>query len=99
MKYLHTMVRVTDLDASLDFYCNALGLQEVGRHDSEQGATIASKDASRLFFSPHPVMKRHRWSSRITGTLRSTARDVTSDTSRTGLMTSTRFAKSFWMQE
>ena len=37
MKYLHTMVRVTDLDASLDFYCNKLGLKEVGRHDSEQG--------------------------------------------------------------
>ena len=37
MKYLHTMVRVTDLDASLDFYCNMLGLTEVGRHDSEQG--------------------------------------------------------------
>ncbi len=37
MKYLHTMVRVTDLDASLDFYCNKLGLQEVGRYDSEQG--------------------------------------------------------------
>ena len=37
MKYLHTMVRVTDLNASLDFYCNKLGLNEVGRHDSEQG--------------------------------------------------------------
>jgi lactoylglutathione lyase len=37
MKYLHTMVRVTDLDASLDFYCNKLGLKELGRHDSEQG--------------------------------------------------------------
>ena len=37
MKYLHTMVRVTDLDASLDFYCNKLGLKEVGRYDSEQG--------------------------------------------------------------
>ena len=37
MKYLHTMVRVTDLDASLDFYCNKLGLQEVGRYDNEQG--------------------------------------------------------------
>ena len=37
MKYLHTMVRVTDLNASLDFYCNKLGLQEVGRHDSKQG--------------------------------------------------------------
>jgi len=37
MKYLHTMVRVTDLDASLDFYCNKLGLTEVRRYDSEQG--------------------------------------------------------------
>ena len=37
MKYLHTMVRVTDLDESLDFYCNKLGLKEVRRHDSEGG--------------------------------------------------------------
>ena len=37
MKYLHTMVRVTDIDASLDFYCNKLGLVELKRKDSEQG--------------------------------------------------------------
>ena len=37
MKYLHTMVRVTDLDESLDFYCNKLGLVESGRHESEAG--------------------------------------------------------------
>lgn len=37
MKYLHTMVRVTDVDASLDFYCNKLGLRELRRYDSEQG--------------------------------------------------------------
>ena len=37
MKYLHTMVRVSDLDKSLDFYCNKLGLKEVGRKESEQG--------------------------------------------------------------
>lgn len=37
MRYLHTMVRVTDLDASLDFYCNKLGLKEVRRIDSEKG--------------------------------------------------------------
>ena len=37
MKYLHTMVRVTDLDGSLRFYCNALGLHEVRRYDNEQG--------------------------------------------------------------
>lgn len=37
MKYLHTMVRVTDLEASLEFYCNALGLVEKGRFDIEDG--------------------------------------------------------------
>ena len=37
MKYLHTMVRVSDLDQSLDFYCNKLGLKEVRRMDSQQG--------------------------------------------------------------
>ena len=37
MKYLHTMVRVADLDASLDFYCNALGLEELRRHEVPQG--------------------------------------------------------------
>jgi lactoylglutathione lyase len=37
MKYLHTMVRVTDIDASLDFYCDKLGLKEVNRYDSEKG--------------------------------------------------------------
>lgn len=37
MKYLHTMVRVSDLDASLDFYCNKLGLDELGRYDIESG--------------------------------------------------------------
>ena len=37
MKYLHTMVRVSDLDQSLDFYCNKLGLKEVRRMESPQG--------------------------------------------------------------
>ncbi|MEC4595098.1 VOC family protein [Nitrospirillum amazonense] len=37
MKYLHTMVRVTDLDASLDFYVNKLGLELVRRRDYEKG--------------------------------------------------------------
>lgn len=37
MKYLHTMVRITDIDASLDFYCKKLGLTELQRYDSEQG--------------------------------------------------------------
>ena len=37
MKYLHTMVRVADLDAALTFYCDGLGLQEVRRKDVEAG--------------------------------------------------------------
>jgi lactoylglutathione lyase len=37
MKYLHTMVRVTDLEASLRFYCNALGLEELSRKEYPQG--------------------------------------------------------------
>jgi len=37
MKYLHTMVRVTDLDTSLKFYCDALGLKELSRQDYPQG--------------------------------------------------------------
>ena len=37
MRYLHTMVRVTDLDASIDFYCNKLGLVETNRKEFETG--------------------------------------------------------------
>jgi lactoylglutathione lyase len=37
MRYLHTMVRVTDIDASLRFYCDGLGLREVRRNDYPQG--------------------------------------------------------------
>ena len=36
MKYLHTMVRVSDIDTSLDFYCNKLGLVQLRRYDNEQ---------------------------------------------------------------
>ena len=37
MKYLHTMVRVRDIDVSLDFYCKKLGLKEIRRRESEKG--------------------------------------------------------------
>ena len=37
MKYLHTMVRVADIDASLGFYCTALGLEELHRYENEGG--------------------------------------------------------------
>jgi lactoylglutathione lyase len=37
MRYLHTMVRVRDIDEALDFYCGKLGMVEVRRTESEQG--------------------------------------------------------------
>jgi lactoylglutathione lyase len=37
LKYLHTMVRISDVDQSLDFYCNKLGLKEVRRIENEKG--------------------------------------------------------------
>ena len=37
MKYLHTMVRVENIEKSLNFYCNLLGLKEVRRRESEKG--------------------------------------------------------------
>ena len=37
MKYLHTMVRVSDLDASLDFWVGTLGLEQIGRYDNDGG--------------------------------------------------------------
>jgi len=37
MKYLHTMVRISDVEKSLDFYVNKLGLKELRRYDNEQG--------------------------------------------------------------
>ena len=48
MKYLHTMIRVSDLDQSLDFFCNKLGLEETNRYDNEKGrftlVFLAAKD-------------------------------------------------------
>lgn len=37
MEYLHTMIRISDIEKSLDFYCNALGLIEVSREEFEEG--------------------------------------------------------------
>jgi lactoylglutathione lyase len=53
MRYLHTMLRVRNLDQALDFYCKALGLAEVRRHDNDKGRytlvfLAAPEDAPRL---------------------------------------------------
>ena len=62
MEYLHTMVRISDLDESLDFYCNKLGLVEVRRRDSEQGRftlvfLAASDDVERAEATRSPLVE------------------------------------------
>lgn len=59
MRYLHTMVRVTDLDASLDFYCNKLAMTEIRRIENEKGrftlvylAAAADLDGARSVQAP-----------------------------------------------
>jgi lactoylglutathione lyase len=62
MKYLHTMVRVRDLDASLDFYCNKLGLVEANRFDNPAGRytlvfLCAPEDAGRAKEDSAPLVE------------------------------------------
>ena len=67
MQYLHTMVRVTDVDASLDFYCNKLGLVQVRRVDNEKGRfslifLAAPDDAATAKTSHSPLVElTHNW--------------------------------------
>ncbi len=62
MRYLHTMVRVSDLDASLDFYCNKLGLQELRRIENDAGRftlvfLCAPEDISRAAKDQAPLVE------------------------------------------
>ena len=62
MRYLHTMVRVKDIDAALDFYCDKLGLTEVRRMESEKGRftlvfLAAPEDAEAARESQAPLVE------------------------------------------
>ena len=62
MRYLHTMIRVRDLDESLDFYCNKLGLLESHRFDSEPGRftlvyLYAPQDADQALKTQAPLIE------------------------------------------
>ncbi|MCF1503135.1 lactoylglutathione lyase [Afifella sp. H1R] len=62
MKYLHTMVRIKDVDQSLDFYCNKLGMEEVRRSESEKGRftlifLAASDDKARAETERAPLLE------------------------------------------
>ena len=67
MKYLHTMVRVRDLDRSLAFYCDLLGLVEIQRKDYEAGRftlvfLAAPEDADRARVDKAPMIElTHNW--------------------------------------
>jgi lactoylglutathione lyase len=62
MKYLHTMVRARDLDETLDFYCDKLGLVQVNRYDSEAGRfslifLAAADDVERANEDSSPLLE------------------------------------------
>jgi len=62
MKYLHTMVRVADLDASLEFYCGCLGMIQINRWDYEEGGftlvmLAAAKDENCARQSDSPMLE------------------------------------------
>jgi len=62
MRYLHTMLRVSDLDQSLDFFCNKLGLVEVNRDESEKGRftlvfLAAADDIERARAEKSPLLE------------------------------------------
>ena len=67
MRYLHTMVRVADLDKSLDFYCNKLGLKEMRRVDNQMGRftlifLAAANDAPHAKDTQAPMVElTHNW--------------------------------------
>jgi lactoylglutathione lyase len=62
MEYLHTMVRISDIEKSLDFYCNGLGLVEVTRYDNDKGRftlifLAAPKDVERARANKAPTIE------------------------------------------
>lgn len=69
MQYLHTMLRITDLDASLHFFCDLLGFEEISRKDSEQGRftlifLAAPQDVERARDMQAPLLElTHNWDS------------------------------------
>ena len=73
MRYLHTMVRVADLDVALDFYCDKLGLVEVSRSDNEAGRFTlvflsAPQDLERARTEKAPVVElTYNWDPEVYG--------------------------------
>ncbi|NLO78719.1 MAG: lactoylglutathione lyase [Xanthomonadaceae bacterium] len=76
MEYLHTMVRISDIEESLNFYCKALGLVEIRRYESEQGRytlifLAAPKDVERARANQAPMLElTYNWDSEEYGSAR-----------------------------
>ena len=71
MQYLHTMIRVANLDAALDFWCNKLGLAEVRRIDNDKGRftlvfLAASDDVAPAATSKAPLLElTYNWDKEV----------------------------------
>ena len=67
MQYLHSMIRISDVDETLDFFCNKLGMVEVSRYDSEKGRftnifLAAPEDLEAAKQNKAPVLElTHNW--------------------------------------
>lgn len=73
MRYLHTMVRISDIEKSLDFYCNRLGMREVRRLESEAGRytlifLAAPEDTGRASAERAPLLElTYNWDAEAYG--------------------------------
>ena len=73
MRYLHTMVRVGNIDKSLDFYCDKLGMQEVRRVDNEAGRytllfLAAPEDKGKATSDKAPLLElTYNWDPEVYG--------------------------------
>ena len=76
MRYLHTMVRVADLDKSLEFYCTKLGLKEIRRIENKSGRftlvfLAAPEDEARAIVEKAPMLElTYNWDPENYGTAR-----------------------------
>jgi lactoylglutathione lyase len=64
MKYLHTMVRISNIEKSLDFYCNLLGLKELKRYDDDKGRytlIFLAADADANNENPPAIELTYNW--------------------------------------
>ena len=66
MNYLHTMVRISNIEKSLDFYCNLLGLEELQRYDDDKGRytlIFLAADADASNENPPAIELTYNWDS------------------------------------